>query len=141
MRGQFSGISDRHQVSHLIRATMEGVVFSLRHAAEAADRAGHQRNTQHLIGGGANSDLWAQIVADVFGLGTERILGSAPAHGSALLGGIGVGLLSWSDMRDLGLRPVDRFLPDPGRKSIYAEAYEVFRARSDEIDQQSRRPA
>jgi len=138
MRGQYSGISERHRAPHLARATMEGVVFALRHAAEAVDRAGYRRDTLRLIGGGADSNLWAQIVADTFGIPAERILGSVPAHGAALLAGIGAGLLSWEGLGDLRLRPVDRFFPNRDRREVYATVYDDFRLMADSLGERSR---
>jgi xylulokinase len=138
MRGQYTGISERHGSSHLARATMEGVVFALLHAAEAADRAGHRRETIRLIGGGAASDLWAQIVADVFGSPVERVPGSAPARGAALLAGIGIGVLSQGGLEDLHLQSVDRFVPDLYRGEVYAAAYQEFRTRAEELDRRHR---
>jgi xylulokinase len=138
MRGHLSGISEGHGREHLVRATLEGVVFALRHAAEAADAAGHRRTNLRLIGGGAASDLWARIVAEVFAMPVERILGSAPGYGAALIAGMGAGVLSDRDLAARHLPPADRIIPDPERSDAYQSLFRVFVERAEEIDRNSR---
>ena len=55
-----------------MRAVFEGVTFGLRYAMDALRRAGVAPAEVTLIGGGAASDTWAQLCADVFELPVTR---------------------------------------------------------------------
>jgi sugar (pentulose or hexulose) kinase len=55
-----------------MRAVVEGVTFGLRYALRALQRSGVEPTEISLVGGGANSNLWAQLCADVFGLPVVR---------------------------------------------------------------------
>ena len=51
---------------NLCRAAMEGATFGLRYGLDVMKRNGIDPKEIRLVGGGANSPLWRQIVADVF---------------------------------------------------------------------------
>ncbi|HEY6103569.1 MAG TPA: xylulokinase [bacterium] len=83
--GIFAGLRARHGRSELIRAVVEGVTFGLAYAVEALVRTGVQVSTITLVGGGAASNAWGQICADIFGVLVERpALHEAAALGAAL---------------------------------------------------------
>ena len=64
---------------------MEGVTFGVDYAMEALKRAGVEPTRISLVGGGANSDAWAQLCADVLGLPIARPdVTEAAALGAAL---------------------------------------------------------
>ena len=81
-----------------------------------------------LIGGGARSPLWRQILADVFGLPVlrPRLLVEATSLGAAIAGGVGVGLYpDYSVAGDLvQVEPGEE--PRPEVAARYSELYEVF---------------
>jgi xylulokinase len=70
--GIFSGVRAEHTVEDFVRAVVEGVTFGLRYAMGALKRSGVVPHAITLVGGGANSDAWAQLCADVFGLPVVR---------------------------------------------------------------------
>jgi len=83
--GIFAGLRARHGRNELVRAVVEGVTFGLAYAIGALVRTGVQVSTITLVGGGAASDAWAQICADIFGVLVERpALHEAAALGAAL---------------------------------------------------------
>jgi xylulokinase len=92
-RGAFVGLTVRHALPHLTRAVLEGVAFGLRDSLELIRNAGLGEIHQvRLTGGGANSPLWRQILADV--LGVEMVTLSSvegAAYGAALLAATGAG--------------------------------------------------
>ncbi len=66
--GGFFGLSYRHHQSHVIRAVLEGVAYSLRHCYMTMNPGGLMNPIRMILtGGGAKSRLWAQILADVMG--------------------------------------------------------------------------
>lgn len=70
--GSLLGLRRGHGPADLVRAAVEGVTFSLAVALQALARSGVSAERLWLVGGGANSDGWGQLVADVTGLAVER---------------------------------------------------------------------
>lgn len=82
--GSLLGLRPDHRGEDLVRAAVEGVTDGLAFALEALGRTGTRAERLVLVGGGANSDGWAQVVADLTGLEVERPRGrEAPAEGAA----------------------------------------------------------
>ena len=92
-RGAFVGITVRHGMGHFTRAVLEGVAFGLRDSFELMRSAGLGDIRQvRVSGGGAKSELWRQILADV--LNTELVTvntSEGAAYGAALLAAVGAG--------------------------------------------------
>ena len=77
----------------MIRAIMEGVVYSLRDCLEIIKEMGIEINEVRASGGGGKSQLWRQMQADVFGTDVYTVTSSeGPALGVALLAGVGTGV-------------------------------------------------
>lgn len=73
--------------ANLCRAAMESAVYGLRYGLEAFVRLNFQAKEIRLIGGGAKSDLWIQMVADIFNLPVMvPAVSEAAAFGAALQG-------------------------------------------------------
>src|SRR5919204_983354 len=82
--GVFVGLRAQHGRDAMVRAVVEGVTFGLAYALEALRRAGVVPTEVTLVGGGAASDAWAQLCADVFDLPVVRpSLVEAAAAGAA----------------------------------------------------------
>ncbi len=129
-RAGWIGLTLRHQPRHLIRAVMEGVVFSLRQGLDLILALGVP--VEHLIasGGGTAHSLWVQLQADVFNRPVYvSHVKEAAATGAALLAGLGVEVFpdARSASNQVLQQPGERYEPDPGRVGIYARAYEVYR--------------
>ena len=65
VRGAFFGLADQHQRGHLARAVMEGVAFSLADGYRALQQAGCAPHQMIATGGGARSQFWLQMIADL----------------------------------------------------------------------------
>jgi xylulokinase len=88
---------------------------------------GRRMEALRLAGGGAQSDVWCQIVADV--LGRTVLQTEAPRHatarGAAFLALVGLGRLRFEDIPErVPIRR--RFEPDPTRGAIYDRHFEAF---------------
>ncbi len=127
-RGAFVGLTLRHGRGHLIRAVMEGVAFGLRDALEIMRGLGIPVTQLRVSGGGARSDLWRQILADVFGLDVVTVTSAeGAAYGAALLAGMGAGLYpSVEAACDATIEIADRIVPDGGRAATYDRLYDVY---------------
>lgn len=84
--GAFIGITSRHTLAHMVRAVMEGVVFSLRDGLEIMHGMDVPVRQVRAIGGGARSALWCQMQADIFDCEVVNLeVEEGPAYGAALL--------------------------------------------------------
>ncbi len=129
-RGAYIGLSFRHEPAHMIRAIVEGVSFALRDNMEVIRALGVQIDQVRLIGGGAKSPLWRQMMADI--LGTEIAIlkgGEGPAQGAAILAGKGVGL--YDDLKaatDALLPLAQTIAPNEAAQRRYNEIYGLYHA-------------
>ena len=73
VRGGFLGIASDTTRAALTQAVLEGVAYALRDAQQALADAGTTLREAALIGGGARSPLWAQILADVLGISLHQV--------------------------------------------------------------------
>ncbi len=92
-KGVFFGLDYSKTKSHLIRAVMEGVGYSLLHNIKTAEEAGLKLSVLNAIGGAASSLVWTQIKSDITGKEIQvPSTNTATTLGAALLAGIGVGV-------------------------------------------------
>jgi len=92
-RGAFIGLSAMHTRYDMLRAVMEGVVFSQRDSLEVLREMGVNPQTMLACGGGGRSLLWRQMLADVYGCPVATTVSQeGPALGVAILAGVGAGL-------------------------------------------------
>lgn len=127
-RGGFIGLTAYHTRGHLARAVMEGVAFALRQTLAISLELGGQVERVIASGGGAESAVWRQIQADVFGLPLQQSLLSEQASlGAALLAGVGAGLypdLAAACRQTVHYGPVTS--PHLERQAQYREIYARF---------------
>jgi xylulokinase len=94
LRGSFTGCSMNHTKAHFIRAVLEGVAFSLRDCLTVIQSLNVEMKEVRIIGGGAQSPLWRQIIADVLGLEVSKSVIDDSSFGAAMLAGVAVGAFS-----------------------------------------------
>ena len=135
MRGAFANLDLRHTRGDVVRAVMEGVAFGLRRVLEELARLAPVAEPLTLVGGGANSPLWRQIYADVFGCPVARaaIGQQAAALGAALVAGVGAGV--WRDFSILEsiARSGAEATPDASASSDYSIRYARWLALSGKL--------
>ena len=92
-RGAFVGLTVRHGLAHLTRAVLEGVSFGLRDSLELIRAAGGADPTEiRASGGGTQSPVWRQILADVLNADVRTVAtAEGAAQGAAMLAAIGAG--------------------------------------------------
>lgn len=94
-RGTFFGITLRHRKEHFVRAVLEGVAYGLRDSLELMRALGLNISQVRASGGGARSELWRQILADVFNSEIALVnITEGAAFGAALLAGVGAGVFA-----------------------------------------------
>jgi len=123
-QGCFLGANLATRRGDFALAVMEGVAFQIRILLEAMRSAGSVHAIS-LFGGGANSDLWCQIIADATGLDIAvPETAEVASVGAAMLAGIGAGEFSWDALPEVGTRK--RYRPGSAR-ARYARLYERYR--------------
>jgi len=65
--GTFFGLKSHHNQSHLSRAVLEGICFSLKDVLEVIERKGQTIFQLNVSGGFVQSEVWLQMLADVTG--------------------------------------------------------------------------
>ncbi len=129
-RGAFVGLSAMHSRGDLIRAVMEGVVYSQRQCLDVLGEMGVNTDRMMACGGGARSPLWRQMLADVYRcpVQTAQASNEGPALGAAILAGVCAGVYSGvEDACDQIVRPDSTCAPDQASSAAYEPFYQCYR--------------
>ena len=128
-RGGYIGLTIRHGREHLIRSLLEGVTFAMRDSLEIVREQKVTVDEIRATGGGAKSDFWRQLQADIYGAEICIINSDeGPALGAAIMGGVSAGL--WSSIPeacDAIIKVVSRTAPNEERRKAYQDYYDVYR--------------
>jgi len=128
-KGVFFGLTHQHGPAELARAVLEGVGYALADGMDVVHECGLKPTSITLIGGGARSPYWRQMLADISGLQLDYRTGGdvGPALGAARLAQIAVN----PDKPLSALLPQltleQQHTPDAGRHARYVEQRDVFR--------------
>lgn len=126
-RGAFVGLARHHGRAHLVRAVLEGTAFNLLSCIQAFRESGAVIDRIDAVGGGAQSDVYLSVLADVWGVPVRRrtIVEEANSLGAAVTAAVGLGLTDFSAARALS-EVTAEFTPDAGRHAVYAERHARF---------------
>ena len=129
-KGVFYGLDFSKTKGHMIRAAMEGVVFSLKHNLDIAEGLGAEVNELLAMGGSANSLLWTQIKSDITGKPIAvPSSDTATTLGAAILAGVGTGVyLDFEDAVARTVKVTRRHEPDIKKHQAYKENYKIYLA-------------
>jgi xylulokinase len=129
-RAALIGLSATHTRAHVVRAILEGVAFSLRDSLTIFQELRVPVNRIRLGGGGARSELWRQIQADVYGHAVEVVQAEeGAAYGAAILAGVGAG--NWRSVEeacDAVVQTSAEIQPNPKNSATLDEAYRAYRS-------------
>ena len=129
LRGSFIGVSAGHTKAHFARAVMEGVAMSLldgiTHLKEKGVTVG---NTAYIIGGGAKSKVWRQIVADALGLTLIQTENNDSSFGSAMCAGIAAGFFAdFDDASKTCQKVIGKTKPIPEHTEKYQKIFKKYK--------------
>ena len=129
LRGAFLNVSLTTGREHLSRAVLEGVAFNARWLMDAVE--GFVRKPfagLRILGGGAQSDLWCQVHADILGRRLERVAEPEYANlrGAALFAAISFGRMALDEVRGL-VRVTNTFEPQADARAVYEPMYAEFK--------------
>ena len=129
-RGAFIGIDPTTTRKQMTLAVMEGVAFALRDCIEVAKDNGIEISKTRVCGGGAKSELWCKILANVCAMPVERLtIEEGPAYGAAMLAMVADGAYESVERAANSLVKVKNCVyPDPQICNAYEGKYKAFRA-------------
>jgi xylulokinase len=125
--GAFVGLRLGHTRGHLFRAILQGTAFGFRHHLDVLREHGHTARKARVTDGGASSQVWTQITADILGLSLEKVnIRSGSALAAAFVAGMGIGVFnSWYDIERL-ITVTE--VVEPVHHDVYDEQYRAYRA-------------
>ena len=128
LRAAFLNVSLRTNRADLARAVLEGVAYNARWLLDASEKfAKRKLSPLRILGGGAQSELWCQIHADVIGRPVERV--ESPLHtnvrGAAQFAALALGHCTLNDIA-ANSRIQQRYEPDLRAHTIYEPLYREF---------------
>jgi len=128
IRAGFYNISLDTKRAHLVRAIFEGVAFNALCLLNGVESfTGRSMESIHMIGGGAQSDLWCQIHSDILGRVIKQISNpvQANARGAGFIAAVALNELNWNDIVDC-IKIEGIFHPTPEYKDHYHQLFEEF---------------
>ena len=136
LSGSFTGIRTHHTKAHFSRAVLEGVAFSLMDCMQYLERLQlPHKDKAILIGGGAKSPLWQQILSDVLGIRLSVASSGDSSLGAAMLAGVSAGFfIDEKEAAAVCSRMSSEVLPDETRHAGYMELFEGYCAIHDALE-------
>ena len=127
-RGAFCNLKLHHTRADMYRALLESLAFSLYENCEHLIHNGFRIEVIRSIGGGARSDFWLQMKADVTGIPLERpVVTEGAVSGAAMLAAVGHGAFSSiGACSELFFRRDRIFTPDPDHHRPYDVLYKRY---------------
>jgi xylulokinase len=129
VRAGLYNLSLHNTRADIIRAFLEGIAFNTRWLLKPVENfLGRKVNDISIVGGGAQSDVWCQIFADVLDVKIKQLADpiQANARGAAWIAAVGLGEISFSDVPGL-VEYKHTYTPDPQNKGLYNEHFEIFK--------------
>jgi xylulokinase len=128
-KGAIVGLSFDQTPGQLYRALLEGITYEMMYNLECLADAGVDINELKAVGGGARSDLWLQLKADIMGRKVVRLnVDEAGTLGTAILAGSATGV--YKSIEDGVARLVKikkEFYPDIRNHEKYRENYVKYK--------------
>lgn len=128
LKGAFLGVSLINNHDDFVRSILEGVSFSLKNCLDIIKDMGVDINNIKISGGGAESEVWRTILADIFQYPLTTIKASeGPALGVAILAAVGVGIYnSVEEACDSIIKGGEEIKPNIKLKEVYGKVYNLY---------------
>lgn len=130
MTGAFTGLKVSNTRADMLRATQEGIALNLRIALDVLLQERSNVYQMLIVGGGAKSNVWMQIFADIYQLNIEKtsIDQEAASLGAAALALKGIGI--WKDFSPIDLlhKSVNTFTPNHETIQLYDLLLQQFKS-------------
>lgn len=130
VRGGFFNLSLHTNREHMVRAVFEGVAYNARWLLKYIEQfIGKQVNSINMVGGGAKSDIWCQIHADVLNRPIHQMKDPIEVNvrGAAMLAAASLGYIRYDDIASRA--PVAKtYAPNPDHQKVYNGLFREFLA-------------
>ena len=126
-KGSLIGLTLSHKRSEIFRSVLEGVTYNLSLIVDIF-RNYMSIDEITLIGGGAISEEWRQMISDIYEaeILKPKYLEEATSMGAAVIGGVGSGLVKDFTVVDDFIEVEERRKPNIKNQSIYRESKKIF---------------
>ncbi|UCD85742.1 MAG: FGGY-family carbohydrate kinase [Deltaproteobacteria bacterium] len=128
VRGGIHNLKMTTTTDHIVRAFFEGVAYNCRWALKYIEKfTGRRMDPLNIVGGGANSEVWCQIFADVLNRTIRQVQDPMQTNtrGAAFIASVALGCITFEEIP--GLIEYSKILePDPKNREIYDELYGEF---------------
>ncbi|WP_057873344.1 gluconokinase [Loigolactobacillus rennini] len=126
-RGSFFGLTRQHTRAHMVRAALEGIVYNLYMVMLQIEGVAGKPKAIQATGGFARSELWRQMLADIF----EQKVTIPQSFESSCLGAAVIGMLSLDLVDDLSavksmVGSTNVHQPNPANFSVYRELIPIW---------------
>ena len=128
LRAGLYNLSLHNSREDIIRAFLEGIALNTRWLMQPLKKFLNTDVRQiNIVGGGAQSDVWCQIFADVMEVTIQQVEEPvyANARGAAWIAAAGLNLIAFADIPSL-VKFKRSYSPDPKNQSVYSQRYEQF---------------
>jgi xylulokinase len=130
VKGGFFGVSLINNHDDFVRSILEGVSFSLKNCLDIIEDMDVKVEDIRVSGGGAESEVWRQILCDIFQYSLTTVKASeGPALGVAILAGVGAGVYDSVEAaceKIISGNGSEKVLPNKDLKEAYLKVYEVY---------------
>lgn len=137
-KGIMIGFDGRHTRGHIYRSLLEAVAMTMKkHVDDMQKEVGVTLEKMIVTGGGSNSDLFMQILADVFQMPTVRNeVNGAAGLGSAICAAVAAGIYAGFDEAVAGMvRIKDTFTPNPENMRLYQKMLPIYLGITEHTDE------
>ncbi|HEY8805211.1 MAG TPA: gluconokinase, partial [Clostridium sp.] len=126
-KGVFFGINITHKRENFLRALLEGVIFGIYSVGKALEETTGNIDTIYATGGFVRSELWVQMLADVF---NKKVV-IAESYESSCLGAVALGMKAIGLIDNIEevekLVPISQtFKPDIKNHEVYMKTFEIY---------------
>jgi len=129
LRAGLYNLSLNNTREDIIRAFLEGIAFNTRWLLSPVEKfLGRKVNSINIVGGGAQSDVWCQIFADVMNVEIKQVADPiyANARGAAWIAAVGLGEIKFSDISQL-VQFKRTYKPQSQNRALYDEKFDIFK--------------
>jgi len=128
-KGVIFGISPHHEIGHFIRMFMEGNAYAFRNVIDLIESEINYIEELRVVGGNSKVELWNKILSDVIGKKLMVGIGQQEntALASALLAGVGIGLIKNIDELVRMVEKFKEYSPNLEYKKLYNDLYYIFK--------------
>lgn len=112
----------------IIRAFLEGIAYNTRWLLSPVEKfIGRKVHSINIVGGGAQSDVWCQIFADVMNVEIKQVADPiyANARGAAWIAAVGLGEIKYGDIPEL-TQFRRAYQPKVENRAVYDRGFENF---------------